>query len=84
VNLWYLVEKEVKPPTNPKNLAEYKKNAVKAKQVLLDSIKDYRIPHITIKSIAKEMSDSLGTLYQSVNVSRKLLLRNKLTTTCIC
>jgi hypothetical protein len=30
------------------------------------------------------MYDALGTLYQSVNVSRKMLLRNKLTMTHMC
>jgi hypothetical protein len=30
-NLWYLVDKGVKPLTNPKDLAKYKKNAMNAK-----------------------------------------------------
>jgi hypothetical protein len=57
VNLWYLVE-EVKPPTDPKDLAKYNKNAVNTKQILLDSVKDHLIPHITSK-----MYDALGTVY---------------------
>jgi hypothetical protein len=49
-------------------------------QALLDSVKDYIIPHITKKKTAKEMYNALATLYQSVNVYMKVLLRNKLTT----
>lgn len=30
-NLWYLMEKEIKPPTNPKYLAKCNKNVVNLK-----------------------------------------------------
>jgi hypothetical protein len=63
VNLWFLVEKEVKLPTVLEDLAKYNKIAVNSKRVLLDSVKDHLIPHIGGKSIAKEMYDALGTLY---------------------
>jgi hypothetical protein len=46
-------------------------------------VKDHLIPHIVKKKTAKDMYDALGTLYQSVNVSRKMLLKNKLTSTCM-
>lgn len=62
MNLSYLVEKEVKPPIDPKDLAEYK-NAVNAKRVLSYSVKDNLIPHIARKSTAKQMYDALGILY---------------------
>ncbi|KAH9293142.1 hypothetical protein KI387_041649, partial [Taxus chinensis] len=79
--LWYLVEKKAMPPTYPKDLVEYNKKVVKAKRIPLDLVKDRLIPHIATKKTAKEMYDALGTLYQSVNVSRVMLLRNKLNTT---
>jgi len=72
-NLWYLVEKEVNPPTDPRDLTEYNKNAMNAKQVIQDLVKDHLIPCIIDKSTTKEIYDALGTLYQSVNVSRKML-----------
>jgi hypothetical protein len=43
-------------------------------------VKDHLIPHIIGKS-TKEMFNALTTLYQSVNISRKMLLKNKLTQT---
>jgi hypothetical protein len=70
-------------PTNPKDLVEHNKKAVAAKRILLDSVKDHLFPHIVGKNISKEMFDALGTLYQSVNVSRKMLLKNKFNTTCM-
>lgn len=80
-DLWYLVEKVVVPPTDPKDVAEHNKKAVVAKRILLDSVKNHLIPHIVGKNTAKEMYDALGTLYQSVNISRKMLLKNKLNAT---
>ena len=41
-------------------------------------MKDLKIPHIARKSTAKEMYGALGTLYLSVNVSKKMLLINTL------
>jgi hypothetical protein len=51
---------------------------VKAKQVILDAMKDHLIPHISEKKIMKEMFDALVSLYQSENINRKMILRNKL------
>jgi hypothetical protein len=62
-DLWYLVEKVVVPPTDPKDKAEHNKKAVAAKRILLDSVKDHLIPHIIKKKTAKDMYDALGTLY---------------------
>jgi hypothetical protein len=45
-------------------------------------VKDHLIPHIMGK-LAKEMYEALISLYQSVNVSRKMLLKNKLTSMCM-
>ena len=39
------------------------------------------IPRIIGKKTTKDMYDALESLYQSVNVSRKMILRNNLTTT---
>jgi len=45
VELWYLVEKVVVLPKDPKDLAYHKKKTVAAKRILLDSVKDHLIPH---------------------------------------
>lgn len=46
----------------------------------MDFMKDHLIPHITGK-LTKEMYEALTSLYQSVNVFEKLLLKKKITHT---
>lgn len=69
------MEKVVALPTECKDLA------IRAKRILLDLLKDHLIPHITGKRATIDMYDALETLCQSVNISRKMLLKNKLTST---
>jgi hypothetical protein len=72
------VEGVVPSPTDPQGLAAHKKKEVKAKRVLLDSVKDHLIPHISEKKTAKDMYDALVGLYQSGNVGQKLILKHQL------
>jgi hypothetical protein len=62
------VEGVVPSPIDPHELEAHKKKEVKAKQVLLDSVKDHLIPRISEKNTAKDMYDALVGLYQSGNV----------------
>jgi hypothetical protein len=63
-------------PNDPQELATHKKKEVKAKRVLLDSVKDHLIPYISEKKTAKDMFDALMGLYQRGNTSQKLILRH--------
>jgi hypothetical protein len=72
------IEGVVPSRTDPQELAAHKKKEVKAKRVLLESVKDHLIPHISEKKSAKEMYDALVGLYQSVNTSTKLHLKHQL------
>jgi hypothetical protein len=72
------VESVVASPTDPQELAAHKKKEVKAKRVLLESVKDHLIPHIAEKTSAKEMYDALVGLYQNGNTGRKLHLKHQL------
>jgi hypothetical protein len=65
-------------PTDPVDLAFHKKREVKAKWVLLESMKDHLIPHIVEKTSSKEMYDALVGLYQNGNTGRKLHLKHQL------
>jgi hypothetical protein len=69
--LWDIVENST---TNPVNvpidatlLAAYTKKSIKAKRIILDAIKDHLIPHVTGKTNAYEMWESLTKLYESTN-----------------
>jgi hypothetical protein len=80
--LWDIVENTtthpVVVPTNATLLAVYTKKSIKAKIFILDAIKDHLIPHLTGKTHAYEMWESLTKLYQSTNENRKMGLREKL------
>jgi hypothetical protein len=68
----------VATPTDPQWLEAHKKKEVKAKQMIMDVVKDHLIPHISKKKTAKEMFDALVGLYQSENINKKMILLNKL------
>jgi hypothetical protein len=71
--------KQVLPePEEEDAKAKYKKNEIKAKRILTDSIKDHLIPNVSELKTPKEMFDALSRLYESKNTSRKLTLRHQL------
>jgi hypothetical protein len=71
------VEGVIPSPIDPRELATHKKE-VKAKRVLLESVKDNLIPYIYEKKSTREMYDALVGLYQSENTGRKLHLKHRL------
>jgi hypothetical protein len=77
-DLWELVDKSVTPLKDMTTLDAHNKKEVKVEIVLLDSVKDHLIPHLNEKKMTKEMFDSLLILFQSKNMNRKMILRNKL------
>ena len=73
-DLWEIVETVVVVPTNPTLLAEFKKKNIKAKRIILDSVKDHIIPHVLGRDFAYLMWEPLNNLYQSSNQNRKMVL----------
>jgi hypothetical protein len=59
-------------------LESHKKKDIKVERVLLDYVKDHLIPHLTKKKMTKEMFYALVILFQSKNMNRNMVLRNKL------
>jgi hypothetical protein len=57
---------------------KFKKNEIKAKRILTNSIKDHLIPNVLELKTPKKMFDALTRLYKSKNTSRKLTLRHQL------
>jgi len=57
---------------------KFKKNEVKAKRIVKDSIKDHLIPNVSKFKIPKEMLVSLTRLYESKNTSWKPTLKHQL------
>ena len=56
----------------------HKKNLVKAKKIIADSITDHLIPQVSSLKTLKEMFDSLTKLFEGKNINRNMTLRNRL------
>jgi hypothetical protein len=80
LELWDIVFVPVllPPITAPLLVAEFRKRNIKAKRTILDAVKDHIIPHVSGKTFAYEMWDSLCKLYQSSNQNRLMVLQEKL------
>ena len=57
---------------------KYEEAMAKAKYIILDGFKNHVVQRIVEKEMAKEMWDTLKTLYQHTSVQRKMLLENQL------
>ena len=55
-----------------------KKNSVKAKKIIVDSIKDHLLPQVSSLKTPKEMFNALTKLFEGKNINQKLNLRNQL------
>ena len=59
------ISEEVPASKGDENKALHKKNLIKAKQIIADSIKDHLIPQVSSLKTPKEMFDALRCLVQS-------------------
>jgi hypothetical protein len=53
----------------------WKKGEAKAMSIILDGVKDHIIPHLSGKTFVKGMWAALGSLYQSKNEKRIIVLQ---------
>ena len=65
-------------PTNPADLAAWKKIDSKAMLIIIDGVKDHIVPHLSGKKTALEMWKALESLYQSKNENRKMVLQERM------
>jgi hypothetical protein len=72
------VKEEVPKPNEDEAKEKYKKNLVKAKRIIVDSIKDHLIPHVSSLTTPKQMFDALSRLYEGKNINWKMTLRTQL------
>jgi hypothetical protein len=72
------VEKVVLPSTYPQDSTVHQKKEIKSQRVILDSVKDHLIHHLSKNKKTKGIFDALVGLFQSNNMNRKIILRNKL------
>ena len=72
------ISEEVLVPKGDEAKALHKKNLIMAKRIIVDSIKDHLIPHVSFLKKPKDMLDSLTNLFEGNNIHQKMTLRNKL------
>ena len=72
------VKEEVPEPDEDEAKEKYKKNLVKAKRIIADSIKDHLIPHVSSLTTPRQMFDALSRLYEGKNINQKMTLRTQL------
>ena len=58
--------------------ALHKKNLVKVKKIIADSIMDHLIPQVYSIKTLKEMFDSLNKLFEGKNINQNMTLRKQL------
>lgn len=63
------IQEEVVEPEGAEAKAKYKKNMVKTKRIIADSIKDNLIPHVSSLKTPKQMFDALSRLYEGKNIN---------------
>ena len=72
------VEEEVTNPYGDEAKAKHKKNMVRENRIIVDSIKDHLIPHVSYSKNPKEILYALTKLYEGKNINRKMTLRTQL------
>jgi hypothetical protein len=60
---------------------KYKKDMIRAKRVIANSIKYHLIPQVSSKNTPKKMFDALTRMYEGKNINRKINLRTQLKNT---
>ena len=71
------IEVDIPEPDGDEDKEKHKKSLVKAKRIIVDSIKDHLIPHVSSLKNPKQMVDSLSQLYEGKNINRKMTLRTQ-------
>ena len=67
----YITE-EVPEPEGDEAKATHKKNLVKAKRIIADSIKGHLIPHVSSFKTPKEVFDALTKMFEGKNINQKM------------
>lgn len=76
--LQFVEEKDLTEPEDQEEKLRFKRNAIKAKKILIDSVRDHFVPLISKMTTARDMFKILEGLYEINNTSRTLALRQQL------
>ena len=77
-NLDRYINGEVPVPEGDNSKATHKKNLAKSKWIIVDSIKDHLIPHVSSFNTLKEVYDALTKMFGGKNINQMMILRNQM------
>jgi hypothetical protein len=80
-DLTKFIKENVPEPEEDVAKEKYKKDMIKAKRIIEDSIKYNLIPQVSSKNTPKDMFDSQTKMYEGNNINRKMKLRTQLKNT---
>ena len=69
------ISREVPVPEGDEAKSLHKKNLVKAKKIIVDSIKDHLIPQVSSLKTPKNMVYSLTKIFEGKNINWKMTFR---------
>ena len=72
------IKDEVNEPKGDEENAKHKKDMIKSNRIIVDSIKDHLIPHVSSKNTPKEMFDALTNMFEGKNINKRMTLRNQI------
>ena len=75
------IKEVVSKPEEDEAKEKYKKDMIRAKRIIADSIKDHLIPQVSSKDTPKEMFGALSRMYEGRYINRKMNLRAQLKST---
>lgn len=72
------IEEDILEPEEDEAKAKHKKTLIMTKRIIVDSIKDHLIPHVSSLKTPKQMFEALSRLYEGKNINLKMTLRTQL------
>jgi hypothetical protein len=75
------IKENVPEPKEDEAKDKHKKDMIRAKRIIADSIKDHLIPQVSSKNTPKDMFDALTRMYEGKNINQKMNLRTQLKNT---
>jgi hypothetical protein len=76
-DLWRIVDGSEKKPTNPDELLKWEARDARALSLIMMSIGDSQIHHVSSATSSKEAWDSLKSIFGQANAASRLFLKKK-------
>ena len=72
------IREYVKEPKGEEAKDKQKKDMIKVKRIIANSIKDQLISQVSLKNTPKEMFDGITNMFEGNNINRRMTLRNQI------